>query len=102
MRRSLIVLSGIIVIASLFGCASVKTTAKEDEKAICPKCKKRLVYHKVPGRSMRRHRHVRYICPSCSKEWTGAPEKTGKEELVCPKCGCTLKECPACCKKHGK
>ena len=70
MHRLLVVLSGSIISISLLGCASLEMETKA-RKVYCPKCKVELakhevrkVRHKAPGRSMRRHTHVKYICPS--------------------------------------
>ncbi len=48
------------------------------------------------------HTHVRYVCPSCGKEWKSAPDGAAQEVLVCPKLGCAPKECPSCCKTFRK
>ena len=94
------IMAAVIIAAAL--CCTAMGKKEPAPEGYCPKCKKRLVMHKAPGRSTRRHRHVRYICPDCRKTWSGPADETGKEELVCPKCGSALKECPDCCKKSGE
>lgn len=69
----------------------------------CPKCKTEVVRHRFSRASSRAgHTHLRYVCPSCGKEWKAAPDGTAHEVMACPKCGCALKECPSCCKTFKK
>jgi hypothetical protein len=92
----------LLMAAMIIGCASpgVKPGAA---LPYCPKCKVRVARHRFLRASSREgHTHVRYICPSCGKEWSAAPDGTVRDTLVCPKCGCALKECPACCKTFKK
>jgi len=102
MLKLCIRLGVLVLIASVLGCASpgAKTGTA---MPYCPKCKVRVAGHRsLRAGSRGWHTHVRYICPSCGKEWSAARDGTVREVLVCPKCGCALRECPACCKTFKK
>ncbi|MCX6339973.1 MAG: hypothetical protein NTX71_08645 [Candidatus Aureabacteria bacterium] len=102
MRKLSLVYVLLAMIIAATGCASpgAKTGTA---MPYCPKCKVRVARHRFLRASSREgHTHVRYLCPSCGKEWSAAPDGTVRDTLVCPKCGCALKECPACCKTFKK
>ena len=99
MTRLLLRAATIAAIASVMGCASMEIKSKKDE-ILCPRCKVRVVRHRFSRSGSQGHRHVKYICPSCGKEWSGKIDTTGGEGLLCPKCGCVVMECPQCGKKR--
>ena len=81
--RTPFALAEIIIICLLLGCAGLQKSTKQAD-IYCPKCKvKAVIRHRHIGRRivsswLRRHEHVKYICPTCGEEWSGK-EDTRKE-----------------------
>lgn len=93
--------AALIIIVSLFGCAGAGQLSKESA-VYCPHCKVRVTGHRsLHGASRNWPEQIRYICPSCGKEWSGAAGSK-VDAPVCPKCGRAVKECPECATKHAK
>jgi len=93
--------AALIIIASLFGCAGVGQFSK-GSAVYCPQCKVLVKGHRsTRGTSRNWPEQIKYICPSCGKEWSGAAGSK-VDAPVCPKCGRAVKECPACSKKPAK
>lgn len=96
MRSARAACAAAILSLVLTGCAGLAQWRGAEE--CCPACrvtvkKRASLLGRVPA-----HTHVRYLCSSCGKEWEGEAE--GGAQAVCPKCGRTLKRCPACCQKN--
>lgn len=83
-----------VLLSVLCGCAApgAEKVAMPD---CCPACKVRVLKRASLRGRVPAHTHVKYLCPSCGKQWEGEPASGTR--AVCPKCRRTLQECPGCC-----
>jgi len=96
MRHMIVCVIGLLMLSTIVGCTC---PAMRETKALpmCPRCRVQMVRHRFGRSGVPGHVHTKYVCPSCRAEWTGPA--ADEEGCICPKCGCGLKECPACAAK---